>query len=753
MRDTKKQVSGRWGRGAAALLLAVAAVIPTTFATAAAADEIAVGDSVWVGSKVGYSGGGYHSVYLEAPSDPNSPGAASFGAYCIEQPIRARTNTPGVVGDYSSYLGSNHFTSPAVQAKVFWVLAHSYPAVSLADMAAAAGLADLTLEEATQAAQYAIWRYTDLGFDADWSGWVSPNASAAYWYLVNGANADTATAPPASAPIEVSVSAPAAAGEAGTLYGPFTVSTNQPTASVVSDPAYPITDASGDPVDVDAVVDGQELYLDLTGVAAAGAATITATVDGASGTGFVITTPTTTGGTATPESHAQSLVLVAAAGATTSAEAEAAWSAAPVPSIGTSLVDDADQDRVLAWDGGTLVDTIAYENLTPGVQYTVAGELMLKSDGSATGVTGSTTFTPSEANGTVEVTFTVPTGFAGETLVAFEYLYEGAAAEGEPVAVHADIEDAAQTVVVEEQPAAPVPSIGTSLVDDADQDRVLAWDGGTLVDTIAYENLTPGAEYTVAGELMLKSDGSATGVTGSTTFTPSEANGTVEVTFTVPTGFAGETLVAFEYLYEGAAAEGEPVAVHADIEDAAQTVVVEEQPAAPVPSIGTSLVDDADQDRVLAWDGGTLVDTIAYENLTPGAEYTVAGELMLKSDGSATGVTGSTTFTPSEANGTVEVTFTVPTGFAGETLVAFEYLYEGAAAEGEPVAVHADIEDAAQTVVVEEQPAAPAGPGDDGGELAVTGGALPIGLTALGALALIAGIVLVTTRRRESTLL
>ena len=74
---------------------------------------------------------------------------------------------------------------------------------------------------------------------------------------------------------------------------------------------------------------------------------------------------------------------------------------------------------------------------------------------------------------------------------------------------------------------------------------------------------------------MRKSDGSATGIVGSAVFTPSSPSGTVDVTFTVPTGYAGEHLVAFEELFE-TEFEGETaVAVHRDINDAAQTVLVE----------------------------------------------------------------------------------------------------------------------------------------------------------------------------------
>lgn len=569
-------------------MLALAAIVPVSLAGSASAvtTGIQAGDPVWVGPQTGYSGTAMHSVYAAVPADPANPGPADYYAYCVEHDISSRANVNAATGDFSSYLGANHFTDPAIQAKVYWVLTHSYPAVSLSDLAADAGLASLSANDAIEATQYAIWRYTDLTFDAAWA-FETPDSEAVYWHLLDGANADTAQTPPASTQVEVSVTAPAAPGEAGTLYGPFTVSTNQTSGRVSASPSAVITDAAGTPVDANAVVDGQQLYLDLRSTTTAGAATLTVSVDGASGTGVVISTPVEGSTTATAASHAQSLVLVAAEAATTAASAQGAWAAAAVPAIGTTLTDAADEDHVLAWNGGSLIDTIAYTGLTVGQQYTVSGELMVKADASATGITGVTTFTPTAADGTVEVSFTVPTGYAGQSLVAFETLYSGGEATGTPVAEHRDIDDVDQTVAVEAQPL--VPAIGTTLLDGADQDHTLAWGGGTVIDTIAYTGLTPGVEYTIAGELMRKSDGSATGITATATFTPTASTGSIAVSFTVPTGYAGSTLVAFETLYLGATASGTPVAAHTDIEDAAQTVVVEKQPAAPAgPSTGSN---------------------------------------------------------------------------------------------------------------------------------------------------------------------
>ncbi|WP_416447266.1 VaFE repeat-containing surface-anchored protein [Leucobacter sp. HNU] len=568
------KAAGPRGRWWAVALLAAVALIAPSFATAANAATITNGQSVWVGKTVPGSGGtAYHGIYLQTPANPNSPGTPDFYAYCIEHDVRAVPLQSGVVGDPSSYLGSNHYTDPVIQGKVNWVLQHSYPTLSLAELAQAAGLPSISLFDATEATQYAIWRYTDLTFDASWN-WNSDDSKAAYWYLVNGANASSGA--PVGDPITVSVTPASGTFPAGGISGPFTVQTNQAKASVAATGGAAIVDASGDAIDTSNVVDGQQIYLDLRNATTAGSTTITATVAGASGTGHIITSPKTAGGTATAGSHGQSLVLVVPGGATTSATADANWT---VPEISTTLLDQADGDHNLVFTGGTVVDTVAYKNLTPGQQYTVSGELMRKSDGSASGITGSKTFTPTAANGSVEVTFVVPAGFDGQTLVAFEKLYRGESASGAPVATHEDIDDAAQTVVVAPKPVVSAqPAISTTLLDQADGDHNLVFTGGTVVDTVAYKNLTPGQQYTVSGELMRKSDGSASGITGSKTFTPTAANGSVEVTFVVPAGFDGQTLVAFEKLYRGESASGAPVATHEDIDDAAQTVVVAPKP-------------------------------------------------------------------------------------------------------------------------------------------------------------------------------
>lgn len=92
-----------------------------------------------------------------------------------------------------------------------------------------------------------------------------------------------------------SISAPVAPQRAGSLVGPFVVSTNQPTVSVSVDPTVAVTDGSGSPVDLAGVVDGQELFLDLRDSTTAGEAVVRVTAAGSSSTGRIISVPTVTG--------------------------------------------------------------------------------------------------------------------------------------------------------------------------------------------------------------------------------------------------------------------------------------------------------------------------------------------------------------------------------------------------------------------------------------------------------------------------
>ena len=360
----------------------------------------------------------------------------------------------------------------------------------------------------------------------------------------------------------------------------------------------------------------------------------------------------------------------------------------PNPSIGTTLKDDKGAKEVEPKQV-TLIDTVKYTNLIVGKEYEVSGRLMDKETGKELepAVKATTKFTAKQANGSIDIKFTLDASkLAGKRVVAFEKVSEG----GKLVAAHEDINDEDQTVKVK----SPNPSIGTTLTDDKGAKEVEPVQV-TLVDKVAYTNLTVGKEYTVTGRLMDKETGKELepAVTGSAKFTPTESNGTVDVTFTLDASkLAGKKVVAFEKVSEGE----KEVAVHEDINDEGQTIVVK----TPNPSIGTTLKDEQGAKEVEPKQV-TLIDTVKYTNLIVGKEYEVTGRLMDKETGKELepAVTGSTKFTPTEPSGTVDVKFTFDASkLAGKRVVAFEKVSDGE----KEVAVHEDINDEDQTVTIKK---------------------------------------------------
>ena len=368
----------------------------------------------------------------------------------------------------------------------------------------------------------------------------------------------------------------------------------------------------------------------------------------------------------------------------------------PTPEIGTTLKDDQGLKTVDA-KPITLVDTVSYKNLKPGTEYTVSGRLMDKETGNelSPAVTATTKFTPTSANGTVDIKFTLDASkLGGKKVVAFEKVSEG----GNVVASHEDINDEGQTVIIKKPtppaPPAPTPKIGTTLKDDQGVKEVEAKQV-TLVDTVKYTNLKVGKEYTVSGRLMDKETGKelSPAVTATTKFTPTATEGTVDIKFTLDASkLGGKKVVAFEKVSEGAT----EVAAHEDINDEGQTVTVKKP--VPNPSIGTTLKDDQGAKEVEPKQI-TLVDTVKYTNLIVGKEYEVSGRLMDKETGKelSPAITATTKFTATQSNGSIDIKFTLDASrLAGKRIVAFEKVSQG----GKVVASHEDINDEDQTVKV-----------------------------------------------------
>ena len=366
------------------------------------------------------------------------------------------------------------------------------------------------------------------------------------------------------------------------------------------------------------------------------------------------------------------------------------------PEIRTTATIDSEKTAQPA-EQITITDTVEYSGLTAGQEYTLKGVLMDKATGEPLlvndqQVTSEATFTPAEASGTIDVLFTFDaSALTGKAVVVFETLYIGE----EEVTSHTDIEDEGQTVAFVEGP-----KIGTTATVDG-QHTADPTGEITIVDVVEYTGLTPGKTYTISGVLMDKAtnqpllvDGAE--ITAEVEFTSESADGTVELTYTLDAStLAGTTIVVFETLYS----DGVEIAAHADINDEAQTVEITEPEK---PTLGTTATVDGSH---IADPTGeiTIVDVVEYTGLIPGKTYTISGVLMDKATGEpllvdGAEVTAEIEFTPENADGTVELTYTLDAStLAGTTIVVFETLYS----DGVEIAAHADINDEAQTITIE----------------------------------------------------
>ena len=363
--------------------------------------------------------------------------------------------------------------------------------------------------------------------------------------------------------------------------------------------------------------------------------------------------------------------------------------------IGTmAKFEDGTKDTQSAQDI-VLVDTVRYTGLQVGKEYKLSGVLMNKAtakpflDFDGNEVTAEATFTPTDADGTVDVTFMFSSLHLKQDteVVVFETLYR----EDIELATHAQIDDEGQTVKIR------VPEIGTTATSE-DGHRVDPLGEVTIFDEVSYTNLKPEKEYTVSGVLMDKATGKAfldadgKEIKAETTFIAETKNGSVGVTFIFDaTGLHGKEIVVFEDLYR----ENVLLATHADINDEGQTVKIKN------PEIGTKAT--ADGKKEITADKITITDVVSYKDLTPGKEYKLTGMLMNKAtndklliDGKE--ITAEATFTPKAPTGEVEMTFTFDAReLTAETeVVVFETLYR----DGIEIAVHADIEDEGQTVKI-----------------------------------------------------
>lgn len=366
------------------------------------------------------------------------------------------------------------------------------------------------------------------------------------------------------------------------------------------------------------------------------------------------------------------------------------------PKLKTRAIDSATKDHVgTVSKTATIIDTVDYTNLIVGTTYTVSGYLMVQETGeplldeNGNKITAETTFTATTANGAVDMVFKFDSSLLGDnTLTCFEDLIYN----NVTVATHSDITDEEQSVHYID--------LKTKAIDKNTGNNVgTVQKNATIIDTVSYKNLIVGKEYTVSGHLMVKDtnspllDANGNKITATKTFIADKKDGTIDMTFEFDSSLlGGETIVVFEKLIHN----GIEVAAHEDINDEDQSV---HYPVLKTTAKDTTTVVDATK-RTDDTTPLQITDTVEYTNLIPGVTYKVVGKLMDKVTGKplADGkITSEVTFTPEEADGTVDVVFNFTRAELNSlNVVVFEDIYD--AASNVLVATHSDINDEGQTV-------------------------------------------------------
>ena len=283
---------------------------------------------------------------------------------------------------------------------------------------------------------------------------------------------------------------------------------------------------------------------------------------------------------------------------------------------------------------------------------------------------------------------------AGKDIVAFSEISRSDKPD-HWTSVHQDINDKQETIHFSK------PSIHTNAINKETEGKKLQpTDRETITDTVTYKELIPGKDYTLKGIVMDKETGKAVMNNGKKVeftkkFTATNANGRVdaEVTFDAH-HYRNHRLVVFESLYY----TDYLLTDHRDINDVDQSLDVTN------PQLHTTLSDNT-QKLVSPKAENTVEDVIRYTDLIPGQTYSVRGKLMDQVTGSpvmkrGVPVMATATFKPNMPNGTVTLTFVFDgTQYVGHHITAFESLYTN----GRIVVEHADLNDASQTVSVDNK--------------------------------------------------
>ncbi|GAA4476086.1 hypothetical protein GCM10023190_12870 [Enteractinococcus fodinae] len=230
----------------------------------------------------------------------------SILAYCIEYWIQAADpDHESAVTTWDEFTGDNHFKSdPQVRQRVAWILRHSYPTLTLDELAQQTGTVQLSAAEAISATQAAIWHFTDdfvpdgkltveSGPTAQLAEHSSDNVRKIFAYLTGDSNTglteqevqasvtlEDATEPNVDVPEPLSS---VIADDGDHLLGPIRLNASTPEVDLSVHSAeegvheqLSVLDAEGEPVDMNQSVHADELWIHVPAEVETGSVQLTA---------------------------------------------------------------------------------------------------------------------------------------------------------------------------------------------------------------------------------------------------------------------------------------------------------------------------------------------------------------------------------------------------------------------------------------------------------------------------------------------
>ncbi|WP_158602757.1 thioester domain-containing protein [Jiangella rhizosphaerae] len=319
------------GAGVAAALGA-AVLLPTSaaasdFETAdAEARAIIHPDGNVAGYRVNFEGGSIQAILLGLLADDG----AELKTYCVEVsvPINDDPELNMIEVPWDAYpVPDAPFTANA--DRILWVLQHSYPVTSTADIEAAldgvvAFNDGLSEQEAITATQAAVWSFSDAvqpnldDFTREGDD-VDADVRALFEYLTGEDNTGIGEQPTPALSLEPS----SLSGEAGTVIGPFTVSTTADTVDVTADlpEGVELVDGDGAPLG-DQLADSATFGVHVPADAEAGDGTVRLHAEAHLNIGRLFVSDT-------DEIRTQSLILAQSEKTELDVEGTVDWTAAP----------------------------------------------------------------------------------------------------------------------------------------------------------------------------------------------------------------------------------------------------------------------------------------------------------------------------------------------------------------------------------------------------------------------------------------